>query len=308
MTPTSRFFMPSSISDQQRVHFMISRLAAFLGRASKVRITLLSITFIMVVGAVDLSTDVELHFFPFYFVPVGFMAWFVSRNTGILLALLCTLTEFATDLLGGRSYSSAWIPLWNLIIHAGAFTMAAIVLSQVRLKLDAISQLATHDLLTGLPNGRAFYELATHEMRVAFDLEPLTLAYVDVEGLEWINHRLGYCTGDQMLCTIAQTIKQIVPRPDLLARIGGTSFAVLLPDTTSEKASSVLDAIQRALKEQRRRHAQPVTFFISAIACARAPGSIAELLHQAETKMSRMKGSTRDAIEITHIDSAPSLN
>ena len=300
--------MASSILDSQRLRSTISQLLVFLGHASKVRITLLSITLVMGIGSLDLSTDFELHFFPFYFVLVAFIAWFVSRNTGILLALLCALTEFGTDLLGGRSYSSAWIPLWNLIMHAGTLIMAAIVLSQLRLKLDVVSQIATHDLLTGLPNGRAFYELATHEMQVAFDLEPLTLAYVDVEGLEWINHRLGYGTGDQMLCTIAQTIKEIVPRPDLLARIGGTSFAILLPATTSQKASSVLESIQKALKEQRRKHAQPVTFFISAIACARAPGSIAELLHQAESKMSRMRGSSRDAIEITHIDSVASLN
>lgn len=111
-----------------------------------------------------------------------------------------------------------------------------------------------------------------------------------------------------MLCTIAQTIKQSVPRPDLLARIGGTAFAVLLRGTTSEKAGSILEAIQKALKEQRRRHAQPVTFFISAIACTRAPRSIAELMHHAESKMSRMRVNSRDAIEITHVDSAPTLN
>ena len=296
------------VSDNKRLSFISPRLLALLGRRSKVSVTLLGITLVIIVGAVDLSTGIELHFLPFYVVPVATIAWLVSRNTGILLALLCALTEFVTDRLGGRSYSATWIALWNLIMHAGAFVVVAIVLSHLRLKLAAISQLATHDLLTGLPNGRDFYELATREMKQAFGLEPLTLAYIDVEGLEWINHRLGYSTGDQMLCTIAQTIKQIVPRPDLLARIGGTAFAVLLPCTTSEKAGSILEAIQKALKEQRRRNAQPVTFFISAIACTRTPRSVAELMQQAESKMSRMKGSSRDAIEITHVDTAPALN
>ena len=80
-------------------------------------------------------------------------------------------------------------------MHAGSFAVVAIALSQMKLKLAASSQLATHDLLTGLLNGRAFYELATREMKQAFGLEPLTLAYIDVEGLESINHRLGYFTG-----------------------------------------------------------------------------------------------------------------
>ena len=111
-----------------------------------------------------------------------------------------------------------------------------------------------------------------------------------------------------MLCTIAYVIRENVPRPDLVGRIGGTSFAILLPDSTSEEARFVLEKIQGRLREERKRYAQPVTFFISAMACSKAPRSIAELMHEAELRMTRMKDGKRDALEIEVVDYLPALN
>jgi len=111
-----------------------------------------------------------------------------------------------------------------------------------------------------------------------------------------------------MLCMIAQTIKQNVPRPELVGRVGGTAFAVLLPNVTFQDASAILEKIQKELKEERRKHAQPVTFYISAIACPKAPRNMAELMHEAESRMTRMKGSSKDRIEIAQVDSLPALN
>jgi diguanylate cyclase (GGDEF)-like protein len=85
-------------------------------------------------------------------------------------------------------------------------------------------------------------------MERAFGLEPMALAFVDVEGLKWINHRFGYATGDQMLCTIAHAIRESVARPELIGRIGGTSCAILLPNAGSEEARFVLEKIQSKIE------------------------------------------------------------
>jgi diguanylate cyclase (GGDEF)-like protein len=147
--------------------------------------------------------------------------------------------------------------------------MVAYALSHLKAMFDQVSELASRDFLTGLPNGRAFYHLAGRQMERAFDLEPMTFA----EGFKWINHRFGYAFGDQMLCTIAHAIRESVSRPELVGRIAGTAFAVLLPNAASEEARFVLEKIQSRLKDERKRYAQPVTFFISALACAKAPQS-----------------------------------
>jgi diguanylate cyclase (GGDEF)-like protein len=241
-------------------------------------------------------------------VPIFVTSWFVSREVGVYLALLATLIWFAADSLGGRSYSSAWIAYWNLLMRTAVFVLFAITQAQLRARLVELSHLASRDFLTGLPNGHAFYQLAAKEMDKAFGLEPMTLVCIDVTGFRWVNHRFGYPTGDQMLCTIAHAIRQHVPRPDLVGRLGGTSFAVLLPNVASDTAHLILQRVQNVLHEERRRYAHPLTFFISAIACTKAPRTVAELMHEAESQMTRIKGGIKDSLQIAKVDDMPALN
>jgi diguanylate cyclase (GGDEF)-like protein len=287
---------------------MIKRMLCFLEAQSKFTITGLATVLIILVGILDVKTGLEVHLHFLYILPIALASWFINREGGIYAAVLSNVVYFIADGSFDRQYSAAWIPYWNFVMGGGALVVLALTVSQLRSKFDALAELAARDFLTGLSNGRAFYELAAREMERAFGLEPITLACIDIEGFKWINHRFGYATGDQMLCLISQAIRENVPRPDLIGRIGGTSFAVLLPNTSSEGASFVLENIQRKLKEERRRYAQPVTFFISAIACAKAPRSVAELMHEAESRMTRMKSNSRDAIEIELVDSVPALN
>lgn len=287
---------------------MIQHLLNFLERRSKRSIAFIAIGVTLLVGILDFAAGTEIHFLVFYLLPIALASWYINRNTGIYLAFMCSLVWVVADLLDGRGYSSSWIASWNFLMRTAALVIFSLSLSQLRAKFDALSELARRDFLTGLPNGRAFYELTAREMERAFGLEPLTLAFIDLAGFKWINHRLGYATGDQMLCTIAHAIRQNVPRPDLVGRIGGTSFAILLPKIASDGANEILEQVHTALKDERRKYAQPVTFFISAIACTKAPQSIAELMHEAEAQMTRMKGGTKDLLQIASVDSLPALN
>jgi diguanylate cyclase (GGDEF)-like protein len=287
---------------------MVQNPLASLQRTPKRLIAVSGVLLVTAIGVVDFSTGFELHFTLFYFLPIALVSWFVNRQAGILTAALCTLTWVVANYLSGRRYSSDWIAVWNFTMHLSVSLVIAWTLSQLKKTFDQVSELASRDFLTGLPNGRAFYDLAGREMERAFGLEPMSLAFIDIEGFRWINHRFGYATGDQMLCTVAHAIRESAPRPDLVGRVGGTSFAVLLPNSTSEEARFVLEKIQRRLKEERRRYSQPVTFFISAMACSKAPRSIAELMHEAELRMTRMKNGKRDLLEIEVVDYLPALN
>lgn len=250
----------------------------------------------------------EIHFLPLYLVPIFVGSWFVSRGAGVCLAVFGSLVWFAIDAIGGRFYSSVWIAYWNLLMRTSVFILFAIMQAQLRAKLNELSKLASHDFLTGLPNGHAFYQLTAKEMDRAFGLEPMTLACVDISGFKWINHRFGYPMGDQMICKIAHTIKQHVPRSELVGRMGGTSFAILLPNVASDAANLILQRLHDALNDERRKFSQPLTFFISAIACTKAPRTLAELMHEADAHMTRMKGGKRDSLQIAKVDNLPALN
>ena len=286
----------------------IQQLAKFIERRSPKTLVACAFLMTLLLGIFDLQTGVEGHFLLFYLVPIFIGSWFVSREVGVYLAFFGSLIWFAADSLGGRTYSSAWIAYWNMVTRTSVFVLFAVTQAQLRTKLNELSKLASRDLLTGLPNGHAFYQLAAKEMDRAFGLEPMTLACIDVTGFHWVNHRFGYPMGDQMVCKIAHTIKQHVPRPDLVGRMGGTSFAVLLPNVASETANFVLEGVHHALNEERRKFSHPLTFFISAIACTKAPRTVAELLHEADAQMTRMKGGKKDSLEIANVDVLPMLN
>ena len=287
---------------------IIQRVTAFAERRSQKTLIAYAVALTILLGFLDFQTGVEIHFLLLYLVPIFLGGWFVSREVGVCLALFASVVWFVVDLLGGRSYSSAWIAHWNLLMRTGVFVLFAITQAQLRAKLDELSRLASHDFLTGLPNGHAFYQLTAKEMDRAFGLEPMTLACVDISGFKWINHRFGYPMGDQMMCTIAHTIKQHVPRPDLVGRMGGTSFAILLPNAGSDAASLILQRVQNGLNDERRKFSQPLTFFISAVACTKAPRTLAELMHEADAQMTRMRGGKRDSLQIARVDDLPALN
>ena len=287
---------------------MLRRVSDFCERRSKRTIGFIAILFSILLGLLDLKTSVEIHFLLLYLIPIFLGSWFVSREMGVYLAFFGSLIWFVSDTLSGRLYSSAWIAYWNLLMRTSVFVLFAVTQAQLRIKIDELSNLAARDFLTGLPNGRAFYQLAANEMNRAVGTQPLTWACIDVTGLQWVNDRAGYPAGDQILCTIAHTLQQHAPRSDLVGRSAGTSFLVLLPNTTSDAAGPMLEQLRNALQDMRRKYSHPLTFHISAIAYSKAPKNIAQLMGHAESRMTRRKGEKNDSIQIAKVDELPLLN
>jgi diguanylate cyclase (GGDEF)-like protein len=287
---------------------IIEKLSGFLERRSRPVLATIACMTSILLGILDYVTGVEIHFLLLYLVPIFIGSWFISKQAGIGLALFTSLIWFVVHALGGHSYSSSWIAYWNLLMRVAAFGVFAITQAHLRAKLVELSHLASRDFLTGLPNGHAFYQLTAKEMDRAFGVEPMTLVCIDITGFKWINHRFGYPAGDHMMCAIAHTIRQHVPRPDLVGRLGGTNFAVLLPNVGSGVANLILQQVQKALDAERRKYSHPITFFISAIACTKAPRTVAELLQEADAQMTRIKNGRKDSLQIAKVDHLPALN
>jgi diguanylate cyclase (GGDEF)-like protein/PAS domain S-box-containing protein len=103
--------------------------------------------------------------------------------------------------------------------------------------------LSTHDELTGLYN-RAFFD--TEVDRFAFGRHfPLGIMVADVDGLKPVNDSQGHAMGDKLIQSAANVLKQSLRADDILARIGGDEFAVLLPDTSETTAASIIERIKK---------------------------------------------------------------
>jgi diguanylate cyclase len=120
---------------------------------------------------------------------------------------------------------------------------------ELKSKLTAAYNKATHDTLTNLPNRLAYEETMNTEMaRWQRYRTPLTLAIWDIDFFKVINDTHGHKAGDKTLIIIAQLLSQQCRKTDFVARLGGEEFIMLLPDTTEQSALILTDKIRLVIE------------------------------------------------------------
>ncbi|HEY0344397.1 MAG TPA: diguanylate cyclase [Solirubrobacteraceae bacterium] len=103
-----------------------------------------------------------------------------------------------------------------------------------------LEALALTDGLTGALNHSAFRERLAAEIELAFRHgTPLSLALIDIDEFKVINDTFGHQVGDRVLVDVAATIAEHIRASDLLARIGGDEFAILMPQTDGPGAAAI---------------------------------------------------------------------
>jgi diguanylate cyclase (GGDEF)-like protein/PAS domain S-box-containing protein len=112
----------------------------------------------------------------------------------------------------------------------------------------ALTREATTDLLTGLANRRSFAErLAVEMARARRSGRPLGLVILDVDRFKTINDDHGHLVGDHVLAALARIVEVETREVEMVARVGGEEFAVLLPETDAYGAMSAAERIRLAV-------------------------------------------------------------
>ena len=119
---------------------------------------------------------------------------------------------------------------------------------ELRRQKEAAEMAARVDPLTGVHSRRAFNEAAEIEIQRALRYgQPLSLIMVDLDHFKAVNDTYGHTTGDAVLASFTHTISQEVREFDVVGRVGGEEFAVLLPNTEVTEALRVAERMRLAV-------------------------------------------------------------
>lgn len=183
---------------------------------------------------------------------------------------------------------------------APAYCLVLRDLTEHRDTAELARQAAVCDHLTGLHNRRAFFDAAEREIRrLKHRPRPLSLVLFDADHFKRVNDTHGHPVGDAVLCHIATTLRNGFREVDVVARIGGEEFAVLLPSTDLQGAHTVAERVCRKLA------ASPAATDAGAVACTVSAGiatmddcggDLAALMQRADQALYAAKAAGRNQV------------
>ena len=252
---------------------------------------------VLAVAYVDYTTGTELRVFPLYFLPVLAVSLRLGRWPGLATAAACAAAWDLSNRLAGMRGGRPSIGLANLLVMAIAFGAVALLGAAQRGWLRRERAISRTDGLTGLLNGRGFYEAAAVELaRSSRYRHPLTIAYVDLDDFKGINDRFGHARGDAVLVAVARALRRACRSTDLVGRLGGDEFVVLFPETGRDAAEAALVKLRPRVQEAGSQGGAPMTASIGSVSFAVPPADVEVLVREADTAMYAAKTSGKDSL------------
>ncbi len=232
------------------------------------------------------------------------------RDYPLLINQIASRSEYTTLQIPQSDeleyYESRLVPILN---HKGVAVGQAIIFKDITdqvLLLDKLQQLVAIDELTQVYNRRAFMERCRDENnRLARLKRPVSVIFIDVDHFKQINDTLGHPTGDLTLQTIVQKIRSGLRETDILGRIGGEEFAVLLPETRKEQALEIAERVRQIIDKpiclNERVIMVTISFGITSIPQA-IQGNVDYLFKKADEALYLAKHAGRNCVRVVEME------
>jgi diguanylate cyclase (GGDEF)-like protein len=247
------------------------------------------------IATLDWATGPGLDVSLLYVVAVMAVTWTGTRRHGVLVAGLAASQSLLANVIAtDRLPISA---LWNAATRFGVLVLVAGLLGLVRNALVDQRRMAMVDPLTGSLNRRAFQLVAERErLRAGRDGGAISLAYFDLDDFKEINDARGHGFGDTVLSEFAATLTGAVRGTDIVSRIGGDEFVLLLPDTDAREAMIVIDRVRRLTYDRCTVDGKPVTTSVGIATYRFPPSTVDALITGADELMYRAKSRGGDSV------------
>ncbi|SEA49384.1 diguanylate cyclase (GGDEF) domain-containing protein [Desulfuromusa kysingii] len=170
--------------------------------------------------------------------------------------------------------------------------------SKLNENFNAMKEMAVTDDLTGLPNRREFYT----ELKILLNLSSrynhqLSIAIFDIDYFKNVNDTYGHGIGDEVLKELSQLVAHKARKTDLLARIGGEEFAIVLPETSVSVAGRLLNELRTVVSGWSFPHGEKLTVSIGVTGYSGVE-SIEQLMETADKALYEAKEQGRDRVVI----------
>ena len=202
---------------------------------------------VLVIAAGDVATGADVAFTLLYLVPIALATLSLGRTGGVVIAAVSAGSSLAIR-VSERQASSVLVFAWNVAAELAIFLSFTLVLAELAERLRVQTRIANVDALTDLPNRHAAHralDVAVASARIS--ASPITLAFVDVDDFKRVNDSFGHDRGDEVLAAVARALEGAVRGSDVVARVGGDEFVLLLPEADSTQARQILARVRAAL-------------------------------------------------------------
>ena len=194
---------------------------------------------------------------------------------------------------------------WNTVVAGAGVVVIALLIYFLAANLrfrKQLLQLASQDVLTGLPNRRRIAELATAAMTAARAAKtPLTLALLDLDHFKMVNDRCGHAAGDYVLQEFARIGRASLGAADVLGRWGGEEFLLVMPGAELSLALANLERLRTQVLGIRLPPTAAglrVTLSAGVAVHGEQIGSLDEFIARADAALYTAKNEGRDLVRV----------
>jgi len=248
------------------------------------------------VFVLNVRTGADLRLGILYVVPVLLAASYDGLGWGIAFALATALLRFGVGIDQMPLDTSLQVRILNEAAYLTVVGVAIAGLSQLRRTQSQLRLLATHDPLTTVLNARAFASQLAQELgRNRRYGRPLALIYLDLDDFKKVNDAHGHATGDAVLRLVADAMRSAVRQADVVGRLGGDEFGVLMPETDGTLAHAVATRLAGGIRTV-FRGTPSVTASIGVVAVSGTEAGSDELLRKADQAMYEAKRAGKDRV------------
>ncbi|GGB45467.1 hypothetical protein GCM10011505_28380 [Tistrella bauzanensis] len=167
--------------------------------------------------------------------------------------------------------------------------------------IHRLKQMAETDFLTGVMNRRSFFDVASRDLTIALHHgSPLAVVMLDLDHFKQINDRYGHGVGDEVLRSVAERCRSAIRGGDLVARMGGEEFVILLHHAAADAAAALAERLRVALAGTpvalSDGRAIPITASLGVAVAGPDDTTIDELMTRADAALYRAKAAGRNRV------------